>query len=175
MFYAQHIGPKKPKKLPWYGRWSNCLLILLTTLFMLLGLGLAAVGIVMLVLNKVLSRDEIKALLNETQFNGNLKVGNVLGSLPLLSICVGVVVFFLGIFACCGRGHRNRICLTVFSVFVLWFLIVQILTCAMWVVMRDKFEENDVRTDLQTLFVQYEGVQSDATKAGNLPSSDVST
>jgi hypothetical protein len=33
MFYAQRVVPHKPKKLPWYGRWSNRLLIFLTFFF----------------------------------------------------------------------------------------------------------------------------------------------
>ncbi|XP_060606519.1 uncharacterized protein LOC132758834 [Ruditapes philippinarum] len=163
MFYAQRVVPHKPKKLPWYGRWSNRLLIFFTFFCILLGIGLAVVGIVMMVLNDILVRDEVKVMLNMTQFNGKLKVGNVLKSLPILNISVGGIVVFLGIFDCVARNQRNKICLVIVSILIFWFLIVQIIACGLWIVMREKFEDNEVRSDLEMQFDQYTGVEVDNT------------
>lgn len=157
MFYAQTRQPERPRKLPWFGRWSNSLIAFFNSLFLVLGLGLVVLGATMQALNTTLARDEVTAIFNEMQFNGVLKIGNVLNSLPVLTICVGGIVFALGIFLCVGKSKQNRICLTLFSIFTLWFLLIQILTCAAWVIMRDKFE-NNVKSEMKVNFQSYQGV-----------------
>lgn len=69
----------------------------------------------MIFINEPLRRSEIKAMFNDMNFTGSLKVGNIMNSLPLLCISVGGIILIFFVVGCVSRLKKNQIMLTVVS------------------------------------------------------------
>lgn len=141
------------------GKCGMFFLILLNTLFLLLGIGLLVVGILMKVQNDFISRDEVIKTLNEVSLNGTLKLGNVANSLSIFVICLGVFVIVISAIGAFGACCKNRCLLVTYAIIVLLIFVAQVVAVALWFVMKDKVE-NEVKGELKTALTKYNGVTS---------------
>ncbi|KAL4229604.1 hypothetical protein ACF0H5_012642 [Mactra antiquata] len=160
VMYNKGKTEEEALKLPWYGRWGN--LVIITFIFILLALGLTMLilGIVMTFVHTQMKQPEVTSFFNKIIFNGYLKVGDVTNSLPFFSISVGLCIVLFTIVGCVARSKKSRVLLTVFTILLIWFLIVQILSSVMWIMVREKFTTGNVKDEMNRMFLLYNGTTS---------------
>lgn len=131
---------------------AKVFLIVLNVIFMLFGIAVL-VPAILVQIDVGLTKDEIKPLLNNISIGG-LSLGNLVDSLSITFICIGVfitIVAGLGAFgACC----KNRCLLMIYAIIVLLLFIMQITVIALWFTMRNEFESR-VKSELKTQLNSY--------------------
>lgn len=141
---------------------SSCSVFLLGSLnaiFLLLGLGFLVLGIILKVDAKFLDENDVISTFNEVSINNNLKMGSLVSSLPVLTICIGVFIFGIATLGFTGACCKNRPCLFVYGIIVSLLVIVQIVAVVFWVTMKTKTEKA-IKDHLLFAMNKYEGVQS---------------
>lgn len=120
------------------GKCMKIFLVVVNSLFMLLGLGLLIPGILMLVDVDVIN-DEILPLLQQLSF-GALNVGDLAKGLSVTLIIFGTFVLIVSMFGCCGAFCQQRLCLVVYAAFVLIFFLAKLVVVILWFVWNDKIQ-----------------------------------
>ncbi|KAK3594621.1 hypothetical protein CHS0354_015014 [Potamilus streckersoni] len=140
------------------GKCAMFFLVLINTLFLLLGIALLVIGIVMRVNAGVLNDTEILKLMNQVNLNG-VTMATLVTSLSLFSICLGcfiIVVAGMGAFgACC----KVKCMLIVYAVIILLLLLAEIAIVALWAAMRNKVE-SIVTSEMTNAFKGYNGASA---------------
>ncbi|XP_062577243.1 tetraspanin-9-like [Saccostrea cucullata] len=120
------------------GKCMKLFLIVVNTIFMLLGLGILIPGILMLVDVDVIN-DNILPLLKQLSF-GALNVGDLAKGLSLTLIIFGSFVLIVSMLGCCGAMCQQRLCLVVYAALVLVFFLAKLVVVILWFVMNDKIQ-----------------------------------
>ncbi|XP_048778088.1 tetraspanin-9-like [Ostrea edulis] len=133
------------------GRCMKYFLVVINSIFMLLGLGLLIPGILMLVDVQVIN-DNILPLLQQLSF-GALNVGDLAKGLSVTLIVFGAFVLIVSTFGCCGALCEQRFCLVVYAALVLVFFLAKLVVVILWFVMNDKIQtwmKTELLTQMQT-------------------------
>ncbi|XP_048774757.2 CD63 antigen-like isoform X2 [Ostrea edulis] len=144
------------------GKIGRLFLMSINIVFMVIGLGLLVVGALMK--SNVLGlKDDIKAVLNGIVVN-DWKLGNLVGSLTIIFIFIGVFLFLVAFLGFFGAFFQNRCVLVTYAVLVLLLLLMKIAVIILWYIMKNGIE-NEIKShlleSLKTKFVD------DSTDGGN--------
>ncbi|XP_076110266.1 tetraspanin-18B-like isoform X2 [Mytilus galloprovincialis] len=122
---------------------AKVILVIVNTIFLILGLGIGIAGLVFRFGTDLLG-DELKDAMKSLKVDvvGGVNVYDVAGSLSLLLIIVGFFIFLVGGLGCCGACCQNRVLLVVYAIIVFILLIVQIVGVALFAGFRSKFDDS---------------------------------
>lgn len=134
-------------------------LVTINIIFLLVGFGLLIVGSLMQVDGKVIHKDQVTNLLNYLTVKGSLKFGTVVNSLPIFIICIGSLITLIAVLGLCGACRKKKVLLVAYTIMVLWILVVQCVSVALWFTMKTKVTDA-VKETLEGSFSTYEGVSS---------------
>ncbi|XP_052060280.1 23 kDa integral membrane protein-like isoform X2 [Mytilus californianus] len=121
---------------------AKVILIIVNTIFLILGLGIGIAGLVFRFGTDLLG-DEIKDAMKSLNVDvvGGINVYDIASSLSLLLIIVGFFIFLVGGLGCCGACCQNRVLLVVYAIIVAILLIAQIVGVAMFAGFRSSFDD----------------------------------
>ncbi|XP_063439770.1 tetraspanin-9-like isoform X2 [Mytilus trossulus] len=122
---------------------AKVILVIVNTIFLILGLGIGIAGLVFRFGTDLLG-DKLKEAMQSLKIEtaGGVNVYEVAGSLSLLLIIVGFFIFLVGGLGCCGACCQNRVLLVVYAIIVAILLIVQIVGVALFAGFRSKFDDS---------------------------------
>ncbi|CAC5390915.1 unnamed protein product [Mytilus coruscus] len=122
---------------------AKVILIIVNTIFLILGLGIGIAGLVFRFGTDLLG-DKIKEAMKSLKVDvvGGVNVYDVASSLSLLLIIVGFFIFLVGGLGCCGACCQNRVLLVVYAIIVAILLIAQIVGVALFAGFRSEFDDS---------------------------------
>ncbi|XP_061165301.1 tetraspanin-9-like [Saccostrea echinata] len=150
------------------GKCMKLFLIVVNTIFMLLGLGILIPGILMLVDVDVIN-DNILPLLKQLSF-GALNVGDLAKGLSLTLIIFGTFVLIVSMLGCCGAMCQQRLCLVVYAALVLVFFLAKLVVVILWFVMNDKIQswmKTELLSQLETNYKHNDLTSEEISTAWN--------
>lgn len=129
------------------GKMGQFILVIINTVFLLMGLGLFIPGIV-LQTNIDFVSDEIKPVLDQVSVTG-IALGDVVKNLGIGFIIVGVFVFLVAVLGLMGACCKSKCLLTIYAIIVLLILLSQIVVVILWFTMQNQLD-SVVRDELST-------------------------
>lgn len=129
------------------------ILVIINTVFLLMGLGLFIPGIV-LQTNIDFVSDEIKPVLDQVSVTG-IALGDVVKNLGIGFIIVGVFVFLVAVLGLMGACCKSKCLLTIYAIIVLLILLSQIVVVILWFTMQNQLNsvvKDELTTSLRTNF-----------------------
>lgn len=129
------------------GKMGQFILVIINTVFLLMGLGLFIPGIV-LQTNIDFVTEEIKPVLDQVSVTG-IALGDVVKNLGLGFIIVGVFVFLVAVLGLLGACCKSKCLLTIYAIIVLLILLSQIVVVILWFTMQNQLN-SVVKDELST-------------------------